>query len=55
MYKTKIFLGTVNGLADTKFNLWINNVPNIKIISLQYQQARYGDHSICVLYEEKEK
>lgn len=24
----------------------------IDILEFRYQQARYGDHSICILYEE---
>ena len=54
MYKTKVFMGTVNKGegADDKFNLWIKTHPNIEIIEFKYQQARYGDHSICMLYKE---
>ena len=27
---------------------------DIGVISMQYQQARYGAHSICIMYQEKE-
>lgn len=38
--------------ADYKMNLWLKDHPNIEIIEFRYQQARYGDHSICILYKE---
>jgi hypothetical protein len=52
-YKTKIFFGSnPNDNADEKFNIWAEKNPNIQILNFQYEQARYGDHSICILYEE---
>jgi hypothetical protein len=55
-YKTKIFFGTSGGgglSADIIFNEWIKKHKNIEILNFKYQQARYGDHSICILYKEK--
>ena len=52
MYKTKIFTGTYQNPADNKFNEWIKDNSNIYIINFRYQQARFGDHSICILYKE---
>lgn len=49
--KTKIFLGTNDDKADEQFNDWIKK-ENIDIIKFKYQQARYGDHSICILYKD---
>lgn len=54
--KTKIFMGGYNVTADEHFNSWINekyrNSIEIDIKEFRYQQARCGDHSICILYEE---
>lgn len=52
MVKFKIFRGSNFDCdtADIKANEWISENPNISIISMNYQQARYGDHSICVMY-----
>lgn len=53
-YKIKIFSGNFdNSIADEKFNRWIAD-KHIEIINFQYQQARYGDHSIAILYTEKD-
>lgn len=55
MYKAKTFNGNFNvnsTSADEKFNKWINDHPNIHIIEFKYEQARYGDHSICILYKD---
>lgn len=38
--------------VDCKMNLWLKDHPNIDILEFRYQQARYGDHSICILYKE---
>lgn len=54
-YATKTFFGTTSfgGIsADIEFNKWIQEHPNIEILEFRYQQARYGDHSICILYKE---
>lgn len=53
MVRFKLFFGANNNMADDKANTWLNQHPNIKIIEMKYQQARYGDHSICIMYEEK--
>lgn len=53
MYKAKLFFGTAGGRADDKFNEWIEDNPDIEILNFKYHQARYGDHSICILYKEK--
>lgn len=58
MVKFKIFFGSsTNQLgrgmtADDKANAWLVENPNINILQMKYQQARYGDHSICIMYEE---
>lgn len=51
--KFKIFYGnhTLQS-ADEKVNQWLNENPSIRLVEYQYQQARLGDHSICVMYEE---
>jgi hypothetical protein len=45
--------------ADEQFNEWIKEMSDtykeIHIKEFRYQQARYSDHSICILYEEVEK
>jgi len=55
----KIFFGNYRpGLesnqADYKLNQWLYEHLNVKIIDWQYQQARMGDHSICIRYVEEE-
>lgn len=51
----KLFFGNAGGTkADQLFGEWIEDHPNIKIIEFKYEQARYGDHSIAILYEEDE-
>lgn len=58
MVKFKIFFGcSTNQLgrgmtADDKANAWLVENPNIEILQMKYQQARYGDHSICIMYKE---
>jgi hypothetical protein len=32
----------------------VSKNPFIKIISFSHAQGRYGDHSICIMYEEIE-
>lgn len=56
MIKCKLFNGSfgLNSItADEKFNQWMHEHPNIDILEFKYFQARYGDHSICILYKEK--
>lgn len=49
----KIFFGNqIRATADQLFNEWIQDHPTVKIIDFKYQQARCGDHSIAILYEE---
>jgi hypothetical protein len=59
MVKTKIFMGSDMHKADERFNEWIKEMSDaykeIHIKEFRYQQARYSDHSICILYEEVEK
>ena len=51
--KFAIFFGNTSSTrADSKLNAWLGQNRNIRILSYQYQQARMGDHSICVMYEE---
>lgn len=53
--KAKIFFGNVAGRkADQAFGEWIEEHPSVKILQFKYQQGRYGDHSIAILYEEKD-
>lgn len=51
--KFKIFMGNSEHTADIKANKWLEDNPYIKIVDMKYQQVRFGDHSICILYEEK--
>ena len=52
--KFKIFYGNhTMQSADDKVNQWLEENPSIKLVSYQYQQARMGDHSICVEYKEE--
>ena len=54
MRRFKIFFGTHGSLgentAENKINDWLEKNPDVYIISWQYQQARMGDHSICIEY-----
>ena len=53
MPKFKIFFGNHTMIsADTKLNQWLAENPSVSIVSWQYQQARMGDHSICIAYRE---
>lgn len=58
MIKFKIFFGSsTNQLgrgmsADDKANEWLADHPFVDILQMKYQQSRYGDHSICIMYEE---
>lgn len=55
MKKFKIFFGTMEEghTADEKANEWLNEYSSsIEVIDFKYQQARFGDHSICIEYEE---
>ena len=53
MIKFKIFWGNHTSVsADVKVNNWLAENPHIRILSYQYQQARLGDHSICIAYLE---
>ena len=53
--KSKIFFGNAFGdRADDLFNDWIKDHADILIREFRYQQSRYGDHSIAILYEEYE-
>lgn len=58
MVRSKIFFGcnsasSIFKSADRELNDWLeDNEKHIKITNVQYQQARMGDHSIFVLYED---
>ena len=53
MIKFKIFWGNhTMQSADEKLNQWLQDNPSVKILTYQYQQARLGDHSICISYRE---
>lgn len=52
--KFKIFFGTLSeNTADLKLNKWLSENPDVAIIDFRYSHARMGDHSICIMYEEK--
>lgn len=60
MTKFKIFASAFpSGLspnakpADVYANEWLEKHPNIEVIDMKYQQAHYGDHSICIMYKEE--
>ena len=53
MRKFKIFRGNSDFQADVTANKWLEKHPNISIINVSYQQARFGDHSIFIFYEEE--
>lgn len=52
MTKFKVFIGTIDEKADENLNKWLEQNKNIEIIDFKFQQARYGDHSICIMYKE---
>lgn len=53
--KYKIFFGNnVLVSADVMLNAWLKENPQVRLISWQYDQARMGDHSICIEYAEVE-
>lgn len=58
MLKFKIFFGNDSklsgGTADDKANAWLKENPDVEIIDMKYQQSRFGDHSICIMYKENE-
>ena len=56
MTKFKIFFGNLGDIrADRKLNEWLDDHPNAVLYGWQYQQARMGDHSICIEYEESKE
>lgn len=56
MVKFKIIFGNPSSTpADVKMNNWLRDNPQVNVLSYQYQQARMGDHSICIVYEEETK
>lgn len=56
MLRFKIFWGNHTSVsADEKLNQWIKENPLAVIIDWQYQQARLGDHSICIKYAQYEE
>lgn len=52
MIKFETFFCTFPQKATDYLNEWIDEHPKVKILQFQYQQARMGDHSICIMYEE---
>lgn len=53
MPKFMIFFGNSTTVpADVKLNNWLKENPRVRVLEYQYQQARMGDHSICIVYEE---
>lgn len=56
MYKSEVFFGNSSGTtASDKLNAWLDENPGVDIEQFVYQQARYGDHSICILYKTIDK
>lgn len=53
--KFQIFFGSQikGGAADDLLNEWLSEHPSVVILDMKYQQARYGDHSICIMYREE--
>lgn len=49
--RTKIFFGSTENSADEMVNSWLQQQQDIEIIDIKYQMARYGYHSICVIYK----
>ncbi len=52
MVKFETFFCSFPQKATDELNKWIDEHPKVKILQFQYQQARMGDHSICIMYEE---
>lgn len=51
--KFKIFFGSAGQeCASDALNRWLDENPNVRVIDYRYQQAQFGDHSICIRYEE---
>ena len=48
----KTFFGNQVHKAEDKANLWLETTAGINVIDFRYTQASYGDHSICIMYEE---
>lgn len=55
MVRFKIFFGTINEPADIDLNKWLSEQKDTEILDFKYQQARYGDHSICIKYKTSRK
>lgn len=55
MVRFKLFFGTCSNHADEKANAWLKEHPDIEVVEMKYQQARYGDHSICIMYKENKR
>lgn len=57
MVQFKIFTGSygtaMGTTADVKANEWLKNNKDVSILDMKYQQVRFGDHSICIMYERK--
>ena len=52
--KFKIFKGNFSQTsADEKLNQWLDEHPNAEIITFDYVEAHYGNHSICLAYTEE--
>lgn len=51
--KFKIFKGQFSSSsADEKANAWLDAHPEVSIVSFEYSEAHYGNHSICIEYIE---
>ena len=56
MIKFKTFFGTMKGTTAADYlNKWLEENKTVEVIDFKYQQARFGDHSICIMYEKKTK
>lgn len=51
--KFKIFFGNQVHTADDTVNEWLATTTGVTIVDFRYTQSTFGDHSICIMYEEK--
>lgn len=53
MVKFEVFLSTSGVSASARANNWVSRHPNARILQMSHSQGQYGDHSICIMYDEK--
>lgn len=53
----KVFTGTFQFgpdlSADTQINKWLEEHPSVKVVDWEYRQASIYEHSICIMYKER--